>query len=90
MALLAEAGPQRARWLGVLYKDDIAPKSPLYPILEHVFNERVLRAEEIQQLSTFLQAHHLEKKEGGFSGMPTPLVICCSQKGRSGDGHGAA
>jgi COP9 signalosome complex subunit 4 len=41
--ILAAAGPQRSRMLSTLYKDERAEKLPVYPFLEKVFLERILR-----------------------------------------------
>lgn len=60
-------------------QDDFVAKSRLYGFLEHVFLERVLRAEEVQQFATFLKPHHVAKRDDGFSGTPLPLFVrvCC-------------
>lgn len=46
-AILAAAGPQRSRILSTLYKDERCTKLMLYPFLEKVYLERILRAAEV-------------------------------------------
>ncbi len=41
--ILAAAGPQRSRMLSTLYKDERAERLPVYPFLEKVYLERILR-----------------------------------------------
>lgn len=41
-AILAPAGPQRSRMLAALYKDERSGRSPLWPLLEKVYLERIL------------------------------------------------
>lgn len=40
--ILAAAGPQRSRMLATLYKDERSARTPLYPMLEKVYLERIL------------------------------------------------
>jgi COP9 signalosome complex subunit 4 len=41
--ILAAAGPQRSRMLAQLYKDERSARLPVWPFLEKVYLERVLR-----------------------------------------------
>lgn len=41
--ILAAAGPQRSRMLSQLYKDERSAKLPVFPFLEKVYLERILR-----------------------------------------------
>jgi len=41
--ILAAAGPQRSRMLATLYKDERSAKLPVWPFLEKVYLERILR-----------------------------------------------
>lgn len=41
--ILAAAGPQRSRMLAQLYKDERSAKLPVWPFLEKVYLERILR-----------------------------------------------
>lgn len=64
-AVLAPAGPQRARTLGRLYKDDRAAQVDEYAILEKIFLDRVLTPEEVAGFSAKLQPHQLAKTADG-------------------------
>jgi COP9 signalosome complex subunit 4 len=41
--ILAAAGPQRSRMLSQLYKDERSATLPVWPFLEKVYLERILR-----------------------------------------------
>ena len=45
--ILASAGPQRSRVLANLYKDERTRALPVFPFLEKVYLERILRREEV-------------------------------------------
>lgn len=53
-ALLAPAGPQRSRQLATLCKDDRSPTMPLYPMLQKMFTDRIIRPEEVQTFAASL------------------------------------
>ncbi|PSS31353.1 COP9 signalosome complex subunit like [Actinidia chinensis var. chinensis] len=55
--ILAAAGPQRSRVLATLYKDERCSKLKIYPILQKVYLERILRKPEIDAFSEELKAH---------------------------------
>jgi COP9 signalosome complex subunit 4 len=57
--ILAAAGPQRSRLLATLYKDERCGRLPVYPFLEKVYLERILRPAEVQAFSTTLRPHQL-------------------------------
>ncbi|KAH8517438.1 hypothetical protein H0E87_005397 [Populus deltoides] len=59
--ILAAAGPQRSRVLATLYKDERCSKLKIYPILQKVYLERILRKPEIDAFSEELKAHQAEK-----------------------------
>ena len=46
--ILAAAGPQRSRVLANLYKDERTRSLPVFPFLEKVYLERILRREEVR------------------------------------------
>ncbi len=46
--ILAAAGPQRSRILANLYKDERCSHLPLFPFLQKVYLERILRKAEVQ------------------------------------------
>ncbi|KAL6774595.1 hypothetical protein ACKKBG_A25590 [Auxenochlorella protothecoides x Auxenochlorella symbiontica] len=58
-AILAAAGSQRSRLLATLIKDERTVPSPLRPILEKVYMERILGAEEVSAFAAGLAPHQL-------------------------------
>ncbi|KAJ9129165.1 hypothetical protein P3X46_034049, partial [Hevea brasiliensis] len=57
--ILAAAGPQRSRVLATLYKDERCSKLKIYPILQKVYLERILRKPEIDAFAEELKAHQV-------------------------------
>ncbi|WVZ55841.1 hypothetical protein U9M48_006449 [Paspalum notatum var. saurae] len=55
--ILAGAGPQRSRVLATLYKDERCSKLKVYPILQKVYLERILRKPEIDAFAEELRPH---------------------------------
>ncbi|XP_068654672.1 COP9 signalosome complex subunit 4 [Aristolochia californica] len=55
--ILAAAGPQRSRVLATLYKDERCSKLKIYPILQKVYLERILRKPEIDAFAEELKGH---------------------------------
>ncbi|PRQ53449.1 putative proteasome component (PCI) domain, ubiquitin-conjugating enzyme/RWD [Rosa chinensis] len=55
--ILAAAGPQRSRVLATLYKDERCSKLKVYPILQKVYLERILRKPEIDAFAEELKPH---------------------------------
>ncbi|PKA59925.1 COP9 signalosome complex subunit 4 [Apostasia shenzhenica] len=55
--ILAAAGPQRSRVLATLYKDERCTKLKIYPILQKVYLERILRKPEIDAFAEGLKPH---------------------------------
>jgi len=55
--ILAAAGPQRSRVLATLYKDERCSKLKIYPILQKVYLERILRKPEVDVFSEELKPH---------------------------------
>ncbi|OQO06270.1 hypothetical protein B0A48_08858 [Cryoendolithus antarcticus] len=64
-AVLAPAGPQRARQLGRLYKDERASETPEYSILEKIFLDRLLSPSEVRTFAAELKDHQLAKTADG-------------------------
>jgi COP9 signalosome complex subunit 4 len=64
-AVLAPAGPLRARMLARLYKDDRSPSLDDFPILEKMFLDRLLSPAEIKAFAAKLKPHHLAKTADG-------------------------
>mmetsp|Transcript_45898 Transcript_45898/g.73459 ORF Transcript_45898/g.73459 Transcript_45898/m.73459 type:complete len:406 (+) Transcript_45898:100-1317(+) len=58
-AILAAAGPQRSRVLATLYKDERCATLPIFPIMEKVYLERILRQPEVEAFSLGLKPHQL-------------------------------
>ncbi|KAJ9479866.1 COP9 signalosome complex subunit 4 [Pseudozyma hubeiensis] len=60
-AILSPAGPQRARTLAMLMRDERAPSLPQYTILSKVFLDRVIRPDEIASFEKLLSPHQIAK-----------------------------
>lgn len=58
-AILAKAGPQRSRILATLYKDERSSKLDIFPILEKMFLERILRKGEVERFAKTLRPHQM-------------------------------
>lgn len=63
--ILAAAGPQRSRMLATLYKDERSAKLPVWPFLEKVYLERILRKHEVETFASSLQPHQMAKLPDG-------------------------
>ncbi|WIA32078.1 hypothetical protein OEZ86_002929 [Tetradesmus obliquus] len=57
--ILAAAGPQRSRMLSQLYKDERSASLPVFPFLEKVYLERILRREEVEAFAATLKQHQM-------------------------------
>lgn len=55
--ILASAGPQRSRVLATLYKDERCARLTLFPFLEKVYLERILRPAEVEAFAETLRPH---------------------------------
>jgi len=64
-AVLAPAGPPRARQLGKLYKDDRSASTPEYAILSNIFLDRLLLPTEVAAFASGLKEHQLAKTSDG-------------------------
>lgn len=60
-AILSPAGPQRARTLATLMRDERTPSLPQYTILSKVFLDRVIRPDEIASFEKLLSPHQIAK-----------------------------
>jgi len=58
-AILAAAGPQRSRMLATLYKDERSTKLEIFPILEKMYLERILRKPEVEKFAKQLKPHQM-------------------------------
>eukprot|EP00879_Flechtneria_rotunda_P003196 GHRR01003419.1.p1 GENE.GHRR01003419.1~~GHRR01003419.1.p1 ORF type:complete len:398 (+),score=130.77 GHRR01003419.1:295-1488(+) len=57
--ILAAAGPQRSRMLSQLYKDERSASLPVWPFLEKVYLERILRRGEVEAFAATLKPHQM-------------------------------
>ena len=73
-AVLAPAGPQRARTLAKLYKDDRASQVEEFGILEKMFLDRLLSPEEVDRFASGLQPHQLAKTSDGTTVLAKAVV----------------
>ena len=64
-AVLAPAGPQRAKTLARLYKDDRAGQTEDFSILEKIFLNRLLSPDEVKAFAAKLAPHQLAKTADG-------------------------
>ncbi len=64
-AVLAPAGPQRARTLARLYKDERAAQIEEYSILEKIFLDRLLSPDEVRAFANKLAPHQVAKTADG-------------------------
>jgi len=64
-AVLAPAGPQRARQLARLYKDERALQTEQFAMLEKMFLDRVLTPEEVVVFAAKLAPHQLARTADG-------------------------
>ncbi|KAF1999472.1 COP9 signalosome-like protein complex subunit 4 [Amniculicola lignicola CBS 123094] len=64
-AVLAPAGPLRAKMLAKLYKDERANQTEDFSILEKMFLDRLLTPAEVKAFAAKLQPHHLAKTSDG-------------------------
>lgn len=73
-AVLAPAGPLRSRALGRLYKDDRSAGLPEYGILEKMFLDRLLTADEVDKFAQGLAPHQLARTSDGSTVLAKAVV----------------
>jgi len=73
-AILAQAGPHRSRMLATLYKDERCSKLDIYPTMEKMFLERVLRKAEVQKFAEGLKEHQLAKLGDGSTVLDRAVI----------------
>lgn len=66
-AILAAAGPQRSRVLATLYKDERCAQLAIFPMLEKVYMERILRRAEVDAFASTLKPHQLAVGADGLT-----------------------
>ncbi|KAI1799089.1 hypothetical protein F4811DRAFT_545611 [Daldinia bambusicola] len=73
-AVLAPAGPLRSRLLGRLYKDERSPNLPEFGMLEKMFFDRLLAADEVQKFAGGLAPHQLATTADGSTVLARAVV----------------
>ncbi len=73
-AILAPAGPQRNKTLGKLYKDERASDTEEYGILEKMFLDRLLSAEEVDSFAASLLPHQLAQTADGSTVLAKAVI----------------
>ncbi|KAJ1032382.1 hypothetical protein NDA16_000409 [Ustilago loliicola] len=79
-SILSPAGPQRARTLATLMRDERTPSLPQYTILSKVFLDRVIRPDEIASFEKLLSPHQIAKLAS--SSGPTPATSSTTSTAR--------
>ncbi|KAI3939668.1 hypothetical protein MKW92_042324 [Papaver armeniacum] len=72
--ILAPAGPQRSRVLANFYKDERCSKLKIYPILEKVYLERILRKPEIVSFAEDLKEHQKALLPDNFTVLDRAMI----------------
>ncbi|KAL6216129.1 PREDICTED: COP9 signalosome complex subunit 4 [Fragaria vesca subsp. vesca] len=72
--ILAAAGPQRSRVLATLYKDERCSKLKVYPILQKVYLERILRKPEIDAFAEELKPHQKALLPDNFTVLDRAMI----------------
>jgi len=73
-AILASAGPQRSRLLATLYKDERSSKLDIFPILEKMFMDRILRKGEVESFQGVLKPHQMAKLVDGSTVLQRAVI----------------
>jgi len=73
-AILAAAGPQRSRMLATLYKDERSSKVEVYPILEKMYLERILRKPEVEKFAKQLKPHQMALLSDGSTVLDRAVI----------------
>ncbi|GFQ01236.1 cop9 signalosome complex subunit 4 [Phtheirospermum japonicum] len=72
--ILAAAGPRRSRVLATLYKDERCSKLKIYPILQKVYLERILRKPEIDAFAEELRPHQQALLPDNFTVLDRAMI----------------
>ncbi|KAL1568477.1 COP9/signalosome complex subunit Csn4 [Salvia divinorum] len=72
--ILAATGPRRSRVLVTLYKDERCSKLKIYPILQKVYLERILRKPEIDEFSEVLKLHQKATLPDNFTLLDRAMI----------------
>jgi len=73
-SILAPAGPQRSRMLSTLFKDERSSKIEIYPILEKMYLERILRKPEVEKFAKQLKPHQMAVLSDGSTVLDRAVV----------------
>eukprot|EP01118_Nematostelium_gracile_P013117 TRINITY_DN4912_c0_g1_i1.p1 TRINITY_DN4912_c0_g1~~TRINITY_DN4912_c0_g1_i1.p1 ORF type:complete len:408 (-),score=127.98 TRINITY_DN4912_c0_g1_i1:53-1276(-) len=73
-AVLCSAGPQRSRVLATIYKDERSSKIEIFPILEKMYLERILRKPEVERFSKELKPHQMATLADGSTILETAII----------------
>jgi len=73
-SILAPAGPQRSRMLSTLFKDERSSKLEVYPILEKMYLERILRKPEVEKFAKELKPHQMAILSDGSTVLDRAVV----------------
>ena len=73
-SLLSPAGPQKARILTTLKKDERTKKIEFYSILENMFMGRVIRRPEVKEFEEQLADHQKALSSDGYSVLDKALI----------------
>lgn len=73
-AVLAPAGPQRNAVLAKLYKDERATETEEYGILEKMFLDRLLSADEVDTFAASLMPHQVAQTADGSTVLATAVI----------------
>jgi len=72
--ILTPAGPQRSRMLSTLFKDERSSKLEIYPILEKMYLERILRKPEVEKFAKELKPHQMAVLSDGSTVLDRAVV----------------
>eukprot|EP01132_Coremiostelium_polycephalum_P002263 gene2263-2786_t len=73
-AILDKAGPQRSRMLATLYKDERSQQLDVYPMLEKMYLERVLRKSEVTKFAENLRPHQMALLSDGSTVLDRAVI----------------
>ncbi|CEF99877.1 Winged helix-turn-helix DNA-binding domain [Ostreococcus tauri] len=71
---LAPKGPQKSRMLQTMYKDQSYANLAIFPFIEKVYFDRILRANEVEEMRALFSAHHLESRDGELSSLQRAVI----------------
>lgn len=72
--ILAAAGPQRSRMLSTLFKDERSSSLPVFPMLEKMFLERIIRKPEVEKFASFLKPHQMALTADGSNVLERAVI----------------